>query len=104
MSVLDAMKYRWRAVFHHADLDREIDEEMEHYAELERRQSANQSAGAWHADRGPRVVNVTYLREELRRMSSLRTALDQAAQDLRYAWRTLRKTPTFAVLATLTLA
>lgn len=104
MSFLDAMRYRWRAVFDHAELDREIDEEMEHYADLERRQRANQSAAAWHADRPRRVVNVTYLREELRRMSRLRTALDQAAQDLRYAWRTLRNAPTFAIVATLTLA
>ncbi|HEX6816078.1 MAG TPA: ABC transporter permease [Gemmatimonadaceae bacterium] len=104
MSFIDGMKYRWRAVFHHAGLDREIDEELRHYAELDGCQRANESAAARDADRPPRVVNATYLREELRRMSRLRTALDQAAQDLRYAWRTLRAAPTFTVVATLTLA
>src|SRR6185437_11725462 len=90
--------------FHRADLDREIEDEMRHYAELEFRQRASESAGRRDTGRPRRAVNVTYLREELRAMSVLRTVLDQAAQDLRYAWRTLRTSPTFAVVATLTLA
>ena len=104
MSFIDGLTYRWRAAFHRADLDREIDEEMRHYAELEFRQRANESAARRRTDRPRRAVTITYLREELRAMSRLRTVLDQAAQDLRYAWRTLRTSPTFAVVATLTLA
>jgi len=104
VSFIDGLRYRWRAAFHRADLDREIEDEMRHYAELEFRQRASESAGRRHTGRPRRAVNVTYLREELRAMSVLRTVLDQAAQDLRYAWRTLRTSPTFAVVATLTLA
>jgi putative ABC transport system permease protein len=104
VSFIDGLTYRWRAAFHRADLDREIDEEMRHYAELEFRQRANESAARRRTDRPRRAVTITYLREELRAMSRLRTVLDQAAQDLRYAWRTLRTSPTFAVVATLTLA
>lgn len=104
MSFIDGLTYRWRAAFHRADLDREIDDEMRHYTELEFRQRASESAARRHTGRPRRAVNVTYLREELRAMSRLRTVLDQAAQDLRYAWRTLRTSPTFAVVATLTLA
>ena len=98
MSFIDAMRYRWRAAFRRADLDREIEEELAHYAELDRRQRPDA------ATPGGAVVNVTVLREQLRGMSALRTALDQVSQDARYAVRTLRKTPTFAVAAILTLA
>ena len=103
MSFIDAIRYRWHAAFRRGVLDREIEEELQHYADLDRRDRGRGAA----QDRGRAagaMVNVTYLREELRRMSRLRTALDQAAQDVRYAVRTLRKTPTFAVVATLTLA
>jgi hypothetical protein len=30
MSFIDAMRYRWRAAFRRADLDREIEEELAH--------------------------------------------------------------------------
>ena len=105
MSFVDAMRYRWRAAFRRAELDREIEAEMRHYAELEHRQEARDNTSSTNVRRARRrIVNVTVLREQLRGMSGLRTVLDQAAQDVRYALRSLRKTPTFAMVATITLA
>ena len=105
MSLIDSIVYRWRAAFGRDTLSREIEDEMRHYAELDRIQAMHEGAARTTAGRAPRrVVNVTQLRDELRGMSRLGTALDQAAQDARYAVRTFRKTPTFAVVAILTLA
>lgn len=105
MSFFDAMRYRWRAAFRRAGLDRDLEEELRHYGELDHAQRMRDAMARPSRDRAPRrAVSVTSLRDELRGMSRLGSALDQAAQDARYAVRTLRTTPVFAVVAILTLA
>jgi predicted permease len=106
VSLLDAIRYRWRAAWHRGDLDRDIEAELRAYADLDAEQHRYDGADgdkAWWAARR-RVGNVTSLREGLREMSTIATLADQVRRDARYAARFLRNSPTFAIVATLTLA
>ena len=94
MSVFDAFRYRWRALWRRDELDRELREELAHYETL----------SAQDRRARPAVGNVTLLQEELRGMSKLRVLLDRVARDGRYAARLLYKSPTFTVVTVFTLA
>jgi hypothetical protein len=86
-------------------LDEELAEEMRDHCE--RRTAALQAkglnAGEARRQADARFGNITRLREESRGIR-LWAALEGTLQDLRYAWRGMRKGPAFATTSVLSLA
>ena len=86
-------------------LARELDEELRFHRALLKRDAtlgpSDHNDATDHAAR--RLGNATYYREETRAMWSLGT-LDEFLNDLRFVLRTIRATPAFSIVVTLTLA
>jgi len=108
MSLLDVLRYRWRALSRPNVHEEEVAEELDFHLELEAMQRAHAAHGtlspedARYAARR-RLGNATYYREETRRISGI-TFLDTVQQDVRFALRSFRRTPTFTAIAIVTLA
>src|SRR5438874_9882495 len=85
--------------------DRDLDDEIASHLQLaiadrvERGESLEEATRAVRRDFG----NVTVVREVTRDMWGW-TAVEQVLQDVRYAWRALRKAPGFAAVAIATFA
>src|SRR5690242_2633543 len=100
MSLFDALRHRVRSVLRSELADRERAEEYAIHQRLAQEQrtydaaSANDSRLAARREFG----NPTYIKEEARWMGATRW-VDVTRQDLRYAFRALRRSPVFALVA-----
>ena len=95
----------WSRFFHRKSSDAELQEEMETYLEEETAENVVRGMPRGEARRQARIKlgNPQRVREELWQQNTL-TMLDNLWRDLKYAARTLRRTPGFATIAILVMA
>ena len=95
----------WRRFFHRKRSDAELQEEIETYLEEETAENVGRGMPSAEARRQARIKlgNSQRVREELWQQNTL-TMIDNLWRDLKYAIRTLRRTPGFATIAILVMA
>lgn len=108
MSRLDGIRYRIAALLHRSRSARDREREMAFHLELDAAQREHAGRGTLsHRDAElaarRRFGNVTYLREEARRMSAF-AWLDAVERDVRFAARTMRRAPGITAVIALSLA
>jgi putative ABC transport system permease protein len=105
MDWLSRWMRRARILFHRDAAEREMDEEMRFHLEMEEADLLRRGLPADEARRGARVAfgGVERFKEEGRDARGVR-AVEDLIMDLRYGFRSLRRSPAFALAAILTLA
>jgi predicted permease len=104
MSFIDGLRHRLYVLLRGERYSNEIERELRFHVELDQLSRAEYSAPQLDAElRARRAIgNVTYYREEVRRMTVL-GLMDRTRQDLSYAWRGLRRSPAFTATVIITL-
>lgn len=104
LSALIVLWHRLTAILRRRRLDRDLDEELDfHLAMREADLAADAAGGDVRGAAARRFGNRTRIREELREMWTFPSA-ESVWHDVRYALRTLRRSPTFAFVAVSTLS
>src|SRR5262245_15055002 len=103
--MLADLKHRVRALFRRSAVERELDEELRHH--LDQQIAANLETGM-DRDDAVRLAHRQFggldqVKEEYRDSLGVRVVND-TVRDVRYAIRALRRSPVFAVTATISLA
>src|SRR5438552_17407387 len=96
---------RWQRFLHRSRKDADHAREIQAFLEIETEENIARGLPPEQARRAAHLKfgNSTALREEVYEMNSI-GFLETLGRDLRYAWRTLRATPTFTLVSLLTLA
>jgi putative ABC transport system permease protein len=104
MTLLRLLRRRIRALVFRRDVERELADELALHLELEQERNERLGMSAEEARRAALVTfgGVERYKEEARDVRGVRL-LETVAQDLRYALRTMRKTPAFTAVVILTL-
>jgi len=104
MSLIDGLLHRLRVLHRGERYSEEIASELRFHADLEAlaQRSENRDRVAAEISVRRAVGNVTYYREEVRRMTPL-AWFDGLRQDLNYAWRGSARAPGFTAAAVITL-
>jgi predicted permease len=102
MEWLNTLKLKLRAIFYRRQLDRDLRDEIAFHKEMR----AADLRRRGHAEAAPaaarRFGNETLIRENCREAWTF-VAIERFVSDLRYAARSLRKRPSFTIVAVLTL-
>lgn len=105
MRIFSRLSSAFRNLFQRRRVDRDLNDEIESFVDLRAAELARSGATAEEARRSARAEadGVERVKEEVR-AGRAGAALENFARDLRYAMRTMRRTPVFTGAALLTLA
>ena len=103
--MLSDLKFRMRALLRRATVERELDDELRFHLEREIEKNARAGMSRVDAERAARLAfgGVERIKDDARDARGI-YLWDTLSQDVRYAWRGLRRRPGFALAVVTTLA